>query len=38
VWVEVEIAAVEVDGGLEVFGVAEAAGRLLDAWITALSA
>jgi hypothetical protein len=31
VWVEVEAAAVEVDGRLEVLGVAEATGRVLDA-------
>src|SRR4029434_2044892 len=30
VWVEVEATAVEVDGRLEVLGVAEPAGRLLD--------
>ena len=31
VWVEIEASPVEVDGRLEVFGVAKAAGRLLDA-------
>src|SRR5215831_1777217 len=29
VWVEIESSTVKVDGGLEVLGVAEAAGRLL---------
>ena len=36
-WVEIESSAVEVDGRLEVLGVAEAIGLLLIVWILVLS-